>query len=399
METQQKILKVQKSLQEQNLDGWLLYDFRKTNDLACRFLEIPKEKFLSRRFFYWIPKDGTPLKIVHQIEDDALNHLPGTVQRYRTWSELESHLQKVLQGKKQICMEYSPRNAIPYISKVDAGTMDVVRGYGVEVVSSGDLLQEYTNVWTPEQLKSHEVAADVLDKAVASAWELICDSLKFGRQINEFEVQQFILEEMINNGCVAQDPPICAVNVHSANPHYIPTATTAAVIKQGDFILLDLWCKQELPNAVYADITRVGVASKKPTSKQQEIFDIVKKARDEATEFVKKCFEKGEPPMGYEVDDVARNVIVAAGYGEFFVHRTGHNINEDDHGPGTHIDNFETQDRRRILPGTCFSIEPGIYLPDAFGVRLEYDVYVDRYSRVHVYGGIQDQLMVYEEKL
>lgn len=395
MDQQLKIQRVQKNLRDKNLDGWLLYDFRKTNDLACRFLEIPKEKFLSRRFFYWIPHDGAPVKIVHQIEDDALKHLPGTTNRYRTWEELESHLEKILQGKKQICMEYSPRNAIPYISKVDAGTMDIVRGYGVDVVSSGDILQEYTNVWTEEQLRSHAAAADVLDKAVASAWELIGDSLTFGRMINEYEVQQFILEEIAAQGCLAQDPPICAVNAHSANPHYMPSAASAAPIKKGDFILIDLWCKQDLPHAVYADITRVGVAAEKPTEKQQEIFDIVKNARDAATQFVKERFEKGEPPMGYEVDDAARNVIVAAGYGEYFVHRTGHNINEEDHGPGTHIDNFETQDRRRILPGTCFSIEPGIYIPDAFGVRLEYDVYIDKDQKVHIYGGIQNQLMLY----
>jgi Xaa-Pro aminopeptidase len=396
MDQQIKLQKVQKRLQDLNLDGWLLYDFRKTNDLACRFLEIPKEKFLSRRFFYWIPKEGTPVKIVHQIEDDALNHLPGIVQRYRTWNELENHLDQVLRNQKRICMEYSPRNAIPYISKVDAGTMDVVRGFGVEVASSGDLLQEYTNVWTDEQLRSHTAAADVLDKAVASAWELIWDSLRFDRQITEYEVQQYILEEIANNGCLAQDPPICAVNAHSANPHYVPQAMTAARIKKGDFILIDLWCKQDLPNAVYADITRVGVAASKPSEKQQEIFEIVKRARDEATQFVKDRFAAGKPPMGFEVDDVARNVIVAAGYGEFFVHRTGHNINEEDHGPGTHIDNFETQDRRRILPGTCFSIEPGIYLPDAFGVRLEYDVFVDREGKVAVYGGIQDEIVVYK---
>lgn len=396
MDQQIKLQKVQKRLQDLNLDGWLLYDFRKTNDLACRFLEIPKEKFLSRRFFYWIPKEGTPVKIVHQIEDDALNHLPGTVQRYRTWNELENHLDQVLRTQKRICMEYSPRNAIPYISKVDAGTMDVIRGFGVEVASSGDLLQEYTNVWTDEQLRSHAAAADVLDKAVASAWELIWDSLRFDRQITEHEVQQYILEEIANNGCVAQDPPICAVNAHSANPHYVPQATTAARIKKGDFILIDLWCKQDLPHAVYADITRVGVAAQKPSEKQQEIFEIVKKARDEATQFVRDRFAAGKPPMGFEVDDVARNVIVAAGYGEFFVHRTGHNINEEDHGPGTHIDNFETQDRRRILPGTCFSIEPGIYLPDAFGVRLEYDVFVDLSGKVEVYGGIQNEIVVYK---
>lgn len=396
MDQQLKIQKVQKSLQDQKLDGWLLYDFRKTNDLACRFLEIPKEKFLSRRFFYWIPKQGTPVKIVHQIEDDALNHLPGTVQRYRTWNELESHLGKILQDQKKICMEYSARNAIPYISKVDAGTMDVVRGFGVDVSSSGDLLQEYTNVWTEEQLRSHTVAADVLDKAVISAWELICDSLKFNRHITEYEVQQYILEEIGNGGCIAQDPPICAVNAHSANPHYIPTATTASKISKGDFVLIDLWCKQDLPHAVYADITRVGVAGEKPTSKQQEIFSIVKKARDEATQFVKDSFAQGKSPMGFEVDDVARNVIVAAGYGEFFVHRTGHNINEEDHGPGTNIDNFETQDRRKILPGTCFSIEPGIYIPDAFGVRLEYDVYIDLQNKVHIFGGIQEELMLYK---
>lgn len=380
---------VKKHLVQNNLDGWLLYDFRRTNDLACQFLKIPHDKLLTRRFFYWIPKEGHPIKIVHAIESTSLDHLPGKVLKYRSWQELENAVTEVLRNSKKIAMEYSPRNAIPYVSKVDAGTMDVVKGVGVEVVSSADLLQTYTSTWSSEQFESHLIAAEVLSDTFDKAWALIAKKLG---KITEYEVQQFILEEFAAQQCVTEDPPICAVNAHSADPHYVPTAGKSTFIKPNDFILIDLWCKQNKPNAVYADITRVGVGAAAPTQEQQKIFDIVKKARNSGTHLVIERFQAGLPVKGYEVDIACRQVIDKEGFGEFFIHRTGHSIGIQDHWVGANIDSLETKDERLLLPNTCFSIEPGIYLPDNFGVRLEYDLYIHSDGKVEITGGIQQSL-------
>lgn len=387
---EEKLRSVQHTLSQQHLDGWLLYDFRRTNDIACQFLEIPPTNLITRRFFYWIPAKGEPVKIVHAIEANQLNHIPGTVLKYRTWQELDSNLEKTLQGCRRIAMEYSPRNAIPYASKVDAGTMDVIRGFGIDVFSSADIVQAYTSVWNDSQLRSHLFAADVLNHTVNEAWSLIAQHLKEKRPITEYMVQQFILDQFAQNDCLTTDSPICAVNANSANPHYIADAQSASEIKKGDFILIDLWCKQNTPQTVYADITRVGVAASHPTPFQKEIFDIVKQAQKSAIYLIEERLKHGKSLMGYEIDDACRDVIQSRGYGDYFVHRTGHNIGENDHGNGTHIDNFETHDCRQILPGTCFSIEPGIYLPGQFGIRLEYDVYIHLDNRLQVTGGIQE---------
>lgn len=387
-----KLSDIQTALRQHKIDGWLFYDFRRTNDLACEVLQISPETLLTRRFFYWIPKKGDPIKIVHAIEDRVLDHLPGTIHRYRSWQELENHIANLLTGKKRIAMEYSPRNAIPYVSKVDAGTLDVIRDCGVEVVTSANLLQQYTCVWDEFKLQTHLAAAEVLDTTVKKAWDLIAEKLSDNQLITEYSVQQFILEEFRKHSCITSDSPICAVNANSANPHYCPDQSHSSPIKSGDFILIDLWCKLQQPRAVYADITRVGVAAHQPTSKQREIFNIVKAARDAGTALVKDRFSRNEPLMGCEVDQCCRDVIHAAGYGQYFIHRTGHNIDERDHGPGANIDNLETQDQRLLLPCTCFSIEPGIYLPGEFGVRLEYDIFIHPSQEVQITGGIQESI-------
>lgn len=393
MEFSAKLTSAQQFLLNSNIDGWLLYDFRKTNDLACRFLDIQADKMCTRRFFYWIPKKGKPVKLLHRIESRTLDHLPGDEIFYSSWQELEIQLGKILMGLPKVAMEYSPRNAVPYVSKVDAGTVELVRSLGPEVVSSADLLQRYTSIWTPSQLASHLEAARVLDEAVAKAWALIGDSLGSRRKITESDVQQFIMQEFARQGCIADDPPICAVNAHSADPHYSPTSSTASLIKAGDFVLIDLWCKKNTPQAVYADITRVGVIASNPTRRQQEIFNIVKAAREAAMSLLRARLDSGQSIMGWEVDQICRDVITKAGYGEYFTHRTGHNIGERDHGDGANIDNFETQDRRQLLPGTCFSIEPGIYLPGEFGVRLEHDVYLELDGKhLRATGGPQDEI-------
>lgn len=389
---EERILKIQHSLRLAELDGWLFYDFRRSNDLACQFLGIEPKTLLTRRFFYWIPKNGEPIKIVHRIEEKVLDHLPGNKRCYHSWRELEAHVASLLSGSKRIAMEYSPRNAIPYLSKVDAGTVDLIRELGVEVVSSADLMQAHTAVWDSYKLETHLAAAKVLEATVDKAWRYIADSLMAGRPITEYAIQQYILKEFAQHDCISGDSPICAVNAHSADPHYCAPAGHSQQIEPGDFILIDLWCKQNKPGAVYADITRVGVTAPRPTPRQQAIFDIVKKARDAGTELVKSRFSQGKPLMGCEVDHCCREVIGAAGYGEFFIHRTGHNIDENDHGNGANLDSLETKDTRLLLPGTCFSIEPGIYLPGEFGVRLEYDVFVHPRGQVQITGGIQDSI-------
>jgi Xaa-Pro dipeptidase len=385
---------VQGSLQNSGLDGWLLYDFRRTNDLACRMLAIPSNRLLTRRFFFWIPRLGNPVKLVHRIESRALEHLPGETMVYGSWDELEICLGSILRGCSKAAMEYSPRNAIPYISKVDAGTVELVRSFGVEVASSADLLQTYACTWDDYQLKTHLEAMQVLETAVDNAWKMIAKAVSQGRRLTERDVQKFILEEFEKSDCICSDPPICAVNVHSADPHYCIEPSEDRPMQKGDFILIDLWCKKKAPRAVYADITRMGVLAAQPTRRQQDIFEIVKAARDAAMDLIVNRLSLGEPIMGWEADQVCRQKIIDAGFGQYFTHRTGHNIGENDHGDGANIDNYETKDFRQLLPRTCFSIEPGIYLPGEFGVRLEHDVYVEAGGRsVKVTGSLQTEIV------
>jgi Xaa-Pro aminopeptidase len=389
----EKLAQVQAELEKSAIDGWLLYDFKRNNSLALKFLAIPPEKLLTRRFFYWIPKKGEPIKIVPVIEQYTLDHLPGLKWVYCSWQEMETFLFTLAMDKRKIAMEYSAYNAIPVISKVDAGTIEMMRKTGAEIVSSANLLQQFTSVWTDDQLQMHLFAADVLNRIVEQTWLYIEKKLQQNVPITEYDVQQYMLSLMHENECITEEAPICAVNEHSADPHYQPQALTSYPINKNDFILLDLWCKSRQENSVYADITRVGVASKNPTIQQQNIFLLVKRARDEATEFIKKRYENRIEIHAWEVDQVCRDVIEMAGYAEYFVHRTGHNIGEELHGAGANLDNLETHDFRLLLAGTCFSVEPGIYLPGKFGVRLEYDIYLAHSDRVLITGGIQESLV------
>jgi Xaa-Pro dipeptidase len=388
-----KLKEVQESLMEEKIKGWLLYDFRHSNSLAHTFLEIPSEQLVSRRFFYWIPQKGDPVKIVPLIEPYTLDHLPGVKWLYRGWQELERLLLSLASENVRVAMEYSPYNALPTVSKVDAGMVELIRKTGAEVVSSADILQKYTSTWTPQQVKSHFEAAQILESIVDSAWAFIEHSLQLQIPLNEYQVQQFMLQAMEENGCHTDDWPTCAVNAHTADPHYHPERSRAFPIRSGDFILLDLWCKQKAPWAVYADITRMGVAASRPSQSQQEIFNIVKDARDRTTLFIKEHYENQRVLRGWQVDQFCRDIIHESGYGEYFIHRTGHNIGPEVHGSGANLDNLETHDDRRLLPGTAFSVEPGIYLPNQFGVRLEYDIYLDPAGKVCITGGIQEELV------
>lgn len=390
----EKLLDAQRYLREMKVDGWLLYDFHHSNDLAHLFLEIPPQKKVTRRFFYWIPAQGEPVRLVHAIESDVLDAWPGEKRHFLSWQSLHEELGKILSKAKRIAMEYSPNNAIPYISKVDAGSVDLIRSFGVEVVSSGPFLLHFTSVLTKEQGQSHVRAGAALSRIVDEAWDWIREKLKSKEPFGEFEVQQQMLRGFERLGLETDGPPIVGVNGHSADPHYMPSESRSSPIQKGDFIILDLWGKEKTSDAIYADIARVGVAAKHPSEKQQQVFNVVRTAQKEAIALVRKRFAERKKLYGWEVDDAARNVVKRAGFGDYFIHRTGHSIDRSVHGSGTHMDNLEMHDERPVLPSTCFSVEPGIYFPNEFGVRLESDVYVHPDGTVEVVGGEQDQLVL-----
>lgn len=392
MTVQQRLQRIQSLLQEAQLDGWLLYDFRRSNDLACTLLEIPSTTLLTRRFFYWIPQKGEPIKCLSVIEQHVLDHVPGKTKSFRSWTDLQECLKDVLKGSKKIAMEYSPQNAIPYVSKVDAGTVDLIRSFAIEVASSADLLQHFTSVWSEAQRATHMSAAEILDRTAEETWNFIARSLKKEKPLTEYDVQQSIIARLQEHGCVFEGDPICAVNENSANPHYSPAPEGSKIIQKGDWILIDLWAKLKTPHAIYADITRVAIAGTKPSPKQQKVFDIVREAQKKATDFVIAAFSTQRPVQGWEVDRVCRRHIEEAGFGPYFVHRTGHSIDTRDHGSGANLDDLETHDTRHLLPGTGCSVEPGIYLPQEWGIRLEYNLCIDSRGHVVITGGIQKQI-------
>lgn len=374
---------IQAALRNSQLDGWLLYDFRASNILARRILQFPEGPAGSRRWIYWIPSEGLPRKLVHRIESAALDHLPGEKQVYLKWQEFEAGVTSLVAGRSRVAMEYSPRNGNPYISRVDAGTVELVRANGAEIVPSGDLIQMFEAVWDDEQWAMHLEASRHTDSAYTAAWSFIANEVRSRGETTESAVCEVIMDHFKRHGLTTYHPPIVGVNAHSGDPHY---ETGSAKIRQDDFVLIDLWAKLDKPRAVYSDLTRVGFVGETVPAKFEQIFQIVAAARDAAIALVKDRFARNESLQGFEVDNAARGVIERAGYGEYFVHRTGHSIGQETHGNGANIDNLETHETRRILPGCCFSIEPGIYLPE-FGVRSEVDVFVDRNNRVHVTAG------------
>jgi Xaa-Pro aminopeptidase len=377
---------IQSALGEFGIDGWLLYDFRGSNILAQRVLGLVPGGVSSRRYAYCIPARGEPRKLVHRIEAEALSGLPGSKTVYLKWQEFEAGLATLLSGLKTVAMEYSPHNAIPYVSRVDAGTIELVKRLGVEVVSSGDLIQVFEAAWNDDQERSHFEAAVQTDAAYARAWRFIAEAVRAKRSIDEVAVQSEILKHFGENDLETEHPPIVGVGPHSGNPHHETASGSGCEIREGDFVLIDLWAKLKRPRAVYSDLTRVGFVGRTVPPRYTEIFQIVARARDTAIETIRAAFAAGKPLAGCEVDRACRQVIEAAGYGPQFVHRTGHSIGQETHGNGANIDDLETHDIRRLLPRTCFSIEPGIYLPE-FGVRSEVNVYIDGKSKVHVTGG------------
>jgi Xaa-Pro aminopeptidase len=386
-----KIKEVQKYLQKENIDGWLIYDFHEINDLAKNFLEL-LDANVSRRFFYWIPKQGLPIKIVHSIEFTILDNWPGEKKIYFSWGSLRDALREILKNVKIVAMEYSKDCNNPYISKVDGGTIDLIRSYGVRVSSSSSFLPNFTAVLDKNQIEMHKEAANFLDDTANKIWEWIGKKLEKNNIITEYDVQQKILSFFSKNNYISSSYPICSVNSNSAIPHYSPKSENSRIIKKGDLILIDLWCKKNKPRSIYADITRVAIAAKKPSLKQKEIFSIVLKAQKTATDFIEKKLKEGNSLQGWEVDEICREVIRKAGYEKYFIHRTGHNIEMSVHGSGANLDNLEMHDERILLPNTCFSIEPGIYLPNEFGIRLEHDAYISSDNNLIITGGIEEEI-------
>ncbi|MFO0848503.1 MAG: M24 family metallopeptidase [Gemmataceae bacterium] len=378
---------VQAAVRDQGLDGWLLYDFRGLNVLAARVLGMADAK-RSRRWAYYVPATGQPKKLVHAIEPAALDALPGddtTV--YLSWQQFEAGIGHLVQGAKRVAMEYSPRNGNMYISRVDAGTVELVRSFGVEVVPSGDLIQQFEATWDDEQWALHLEAAERTDAAYGVAWAFIADQIRTHGYTVETAVQARIMQHFADTGMTTYSPPIVGEGPHSADPHFEPAPEIDRRIAPGSYVLIDLWAKMAKPRAVYSDLTRVGYVGEDVPAKINQVFHVVRDARDAAIDRVRRAFAAGVPLHGWQVDGAAREVIERAGYGKFFNHRTGHNIGQETHGNGCHMDGLETREERLVMRRTCFSIEPGIYLPGEFGVRSEVNVYIDGSGGVHVTGG------------
>ena len=382
---------IQAALREQNIDAWLFYDHHRRDPIAYRVLGLSDSLFVTRRWYYLLPAQGEPAKLVHKIEAGHLDTLPGTKTEYAGWQELGGKLQSMLAPYKRIAMEYSPDNRVFVISLVDAGTIEVVRSFGKEVVSSGDLVSKFEATWNDEQIKSHFEARDAIDKIVAAAFKEIGNRVRNGGT-NEHAIQQWFQEAFRRENLTTDDGPIVAVNANSGNPHYEPSATHSAPIKEGDFVLLDVWAKKNRPEAVYYDITWTGFVGNNPSDRQREVFDVVRRGRDAGVEKVKSAIAAGKVLAGWEVDDAARGSIQQAGFGDYFIHRTGHSIATEVHGNGPNMDNLEVHDVRRILPNSCFSIEPGVYLPE-FGVRSEVNMLVREHS-AEVTGKIQEEIVL-----
>jgi len=386
MNQSELIGRAQEIMKQHDLDGWLVYDFQKSNPIFWRYLGLPNDLLLSKRCFYWIPVHGEPTLLMHRVDDQHFEILPGNKELYLGVQQLQEVLKVLLAESGTIAMEYSPYGHLPALSRVDAGTIEFVKECDVTVVSSSRILGELHLPLTDEQYKSHLKAADFLDQLAEKTWKFIGES----SDIFELDVILFMEKQMAASGYETNHRPICAVGKHSANPHYTPVGS-GAPINKGDFILIDLFCKEK--GGIYGDITRVAVLGRDPSKKELEVFHLVREGQKLACDFVKNRIESNEIVKGFEVDEVVRDLIQEAGYGEYFVHRLGHNIDEELHGSGPHLDSLETLDDRRLLANTCYSVEPGIYISGSFGIRLEHDLFLHE-DRIEVTGGVQESLKV-----
>jgi Xaa-Pro aminopeptidase len=384
--------KIQAALREQQLDGWLFYDHHHRDPIAYRILGLSDSLHVSRRWYYLIPAEGEPRKLTHRVESGKLASLPGSGQVYSSWQELEAGLRTMLEPHKKLAMQYSPRNAIMYVSLVDAGTIEVLRELGKTIVSSADLVSRFEAVLTAEQISSHYDAQRHIDGILHAAWKHIAARLRLGgAPVNEYEVMVWLQEAMRRAGIAEGYGPNVSVNANSSDSHYEPTAATSKPIREGDFLLIDIWGRMDRPGSCFYDITWTAVVGRSPSEREQQVFGLVAQARDAAIKVVQEAFAAGRPLTGWQADDAARNVIRQAGFAEYFTHRTGHSISYETHGNGANLDNLETHDDRLLLPYTCFSVEPGIYLPE-FGVRSEINMLTEQGGAV-VTGPIQTELV------
>jgi Xaa-Pro aminopeptidase len=381
---------IQSALRERNIDAWLFYDHHHRDPIAYRVLGLPTSLMVTRRWFYLIPAEGEPVKLVHKIEAGHLDSLPGKKQQYSGWQELFEQLKAMLAKHLDLAMQYSPNNSVFTISLVDGGTIDLLRGLGKNIVSSADLVAQFESTWSAEQIASHYAARDSVDSIVAESFKEIGRRVRNGGT-KEHEIQQWFMEAFARENLLTDDPPIVAVNSNAGNPHYEPRASHPVVIREGDLVLLDVWGKKNTPNAVYYDITWMGFVGGAPSQRMREVFEIVRDARDAGVRTVVDAINAGRRIAGWEVDRATRGHIKKAGYGEYFIHRTGHSIGTDVHSNGANMDDLEIHDERQILPNSCFSIEPGIYLPE-FGVRTEVNVLV-RAKSAEVTGKIQREIV------
>ena len=386
------IEQIQAALRRDRVQGWLFFDHHRRDPLAYRILGIPANVNATRRWYYFVPAEGEPKKLVHRIESGSLDTLPGEKISYSSWSEQQEKLSSLLSGASRIAMQYSPRCAIPYVSLVDAGTIDLIRSFGLEICSSANLVQEFEARWTESQYQQHLEAGKLVDQARREAFRWIGQKLRAAEGVGEFEVQQFIRDRFADSGLITDHGPIVAVNRNISDPHYEPSADRSAPISLGDLVLIDLWAKLDQPDAVYYDVTWSGYCGSSVPDRIRNIFEIVRDARTAASEFVIKRIKAGQSIVGFEVDDQARSIIRERGFGQYFFHRTGHSIGTEVHGTGANMDNLESHDERQLLSRTCFSIEPGIYLPD-FGIRSEVNVYVGEHFAT-VTGEEQEELVL-----
>jgi Xaa-Pro aminopeptidase len=384
------IQEIQGDLRAAKLDGWLFYDFRGRDPIAQHILSLP-EAMRTRRWYYFVPAKGTPKKLVHKIESESLAALPGETLYYAKQDELRKNLKKLLGRAKKVAMQYSPKNEIPYVAMVDAGTIELVRSAGAKVVSSADLVQKYDACWSAAQLESHLSAGVIIDRIVYGAFKYAAKFVREKKAITEYDLKQWILGQFEAAGLWTEEGPDIAVNAHASDPHYGPTAESAAPIREGDLLLLDVWGKKKTPGSVYYDVTWMGYLGARVPEKYAKIFSVVRQARDKATNLIRDHVAAGKPLQGRQVDRAARGVIEKAGYGKYFFHRTGHSIGERVHGNGVNMDGLETNDVRHLIPHTCNSIEPGIYLPE-FGVRSEVNVYIGE-GEAQVTGAIQTEIL------
>lgn len=384
---------IQNALKAKKFDGWLLCDFRNRDYLAYRVLGLNFEKMSSRRWYYYIPARGEPKKLVSAVEKMRLDSLPGKRMVYLSWGELHASLKKLMGPNKRIAMQYSPKNNVPYVSMVDGGTIELLKGLGYRIGSSADLVQMFVSRISDEGYATHKEAARVMDGIRAEAFAEIGKGIRSSAGITEYDIQQFIMRRFTEEGLTTYDPPMVGVNDHPADPHFDLTRDNARPMKTGDTVLIDMWAKKNVPGGIYYDITWVGYIGDAPPRKYVEIWNAVKGGRDAAVKFVQDKFAKGQVCYGWQVDDACRNVVKKAGYGKFFLHRTGHSITEETHGNGVNIDNLETKDERALLPGCCFSIEPGIYLEGSMAVRTELNMFIRNDGMPEVTGEVQQELV------